>query len=243
MIKVFVTQLPDPDITESGVRYELVNPGDLRTAGADKLSGWFRYSHEGLVLWTGEHNHYDDSDFFAVVWDEAAGVPREIEYATTRGWTYANSATVDATPAVQEAYAEYRRERAEAQREAQAAAEAATPRVGTTVRVVRGRKIPVGTVAEVTWFGEGKVYGYGARYGLEPPMRVGLMIDGERVYTAASNVEVIAPATPAALPLLRTEFYVLASACPVCGEHTDSHEWWDTRGGIPENCSQATSDR
>jgi len=50
---------------------------------------------------------------------------------------------------------------------------------GVTVDVVKGRKVPVGTRAEVTWIGDG---GYGPR--------VGLLIDGEKVYTALSNVAV-----------------------------------------------------
>jgi hypothetical protein len=59
--------------------------------------------------------------------------------------------------------------------------EAATPRKGKTVQVVRGRKIPKGTVAEVAWYGESQYGGY----------RVALLIDGEKVYTNASNVEVV----------------------------------------------------
>lgn len=44
----------------------------------------------GRVLRLSEHNYYDDSDFFALVWDDDAGKPREVGYATTRGWTYKN---------------------------------------------------------------------------------------------------------------------------------------------------------
>lgn len=55
-------------------------------------------SYEGCVLRTGEHNWYDDSDFYALVWDEPTRTVKKIEYATTRGWTYHNSAKVDATP-------------------------------------------------------------------------------------------------------------------------------------------------
>jgi hypothetical protein len=50
---------------------------------------------------------------------------------------------------------------------------------GVTVDVIKGRKVPVGTRAEVTWIGDG---GYGPR--------VGLLIDGEKVYTALGNVAV-----------------------------------------------------
>ena len=233
MIKVLVSSVPAE--IPAGTRYEPIQDGQL-PHGA-KISGWFRYSHEGLVLATGEHNHCDDSDFYAIVWDAEAGLPREIEYATTRGWTYANSATVDATDEIRAAYETYRRELARAQSAARDAAEAATPRVGKTVRVIKGRKIPIGTVAEVTWYGAGKVYGYGSRDC--PPMRVGILAGGQRVYTDASNVEVIAQATPASAPLLRTEL-IESGTCPVCGNSADSHEWWDVRAGTAENCSLAS---
>lgn len=49
---------------------------------------------------------------------------------------------------------------------------------GVTVDVVKGRKVPVGTRAEVFWIGE-------SAYG----PRVGLMIEGEKVYTALANVQ------------------------------------------------------
>ena len=58
-------------------------------------------SYVGAVLETYERNGYDDSDFLAVVWDGEQVTTRE--YASTRGWTYHNAASVDATPQVREA--------------------------------------------------------------------------------------------------------------------------------------------
>ena len=69
---------------------------------------YMRTTHIGLVVRAGEHNYRDDSDFFAIVWDEENEKPREVEYASTRGWTYPNSATVDATPEVIWKYYKYR---------------------------------------------------------------------------------------------------------------------------------------
>jgi hypothetical protein len=182
MIKVLVQSVPDeiPD----GTRYEVAAglPGDM--------TGWFQISHAGLVLATGEHNYHDDSDFYATVWDGQG--PREITYASTRGWTYANSATADATPEVQAAYGAWRQARAGERQAAATAAEAATPRAGKTVRVVRGRKVPVGTVAEVVWYGEGKRFSRHAPV----PMRVGLLTGDERVFTDAANVEVVTADEP-----------------------------------------------
>ncbi len=57
-------------------------------------------TYAGAVLQTWEHNGYNDSDFYAAVWDEAEQRVKAVEWATTRWWTYNNSATVDATSEV-----------------------------------------------------------------------------------------------------------------------------------------------
>ncbi len=51
-------------------------------------------------------------------------------------------------------------------------------RKGVTVEVIKGRKIPIGTRGVAFWVGEG---GYGER--------VGMMVEGEKVYTALTNVK------------------------------------------------------
>lgn len=108
-------------------------------------------------------------------------------------------ATVDATPELLAKHAEHVkletefaevRARARAVRRAakDAALEAATPRKGKTIKVVKGRKVPKGTVGECIWYGEGAKYSY---YG-SVPMRVGPKTsDGTVFWTAASNVEVV----------------------------------------------------
>lgn len=145
-------------------------------------------THVGLVLELREFNGRDDSDFYAVVWNPETGRPGRVEYASTRGWTYPNGASVDATPEVKAAYEAYL-DKAEAER-ASAAAElrAKTPAKGKTLRVVKGRKIPVGMVGTCVWYGEGKKY---SRYGAAPK-RVGLKDSGGTVHwTDANNVEVV----------------------------------------------------
>jgi hypothetical protein len=57
-------------------------------------------TYEGCVLAKWEENGHDDSDFLAAVWDAENNRVTSLEYATTRGWTYKNFATVDATPDV-----------------------------------------------------------------------------------------------------------------------------------------------
>ena len=59
---------------------------------------WVKDIYKGCVLRKWEHNGYDDSDFYADVWDEAEQRVKSIEYATTRFWTYHLGAVVDATP-------------------------------------------------------------------------------------------------------------------------------------------------
>jgi hypothetical protein len=165
----------------------------------DPQPGEFEVTWEGAVLATGEHNGYDDSDFYAVVWDAEAGEPREIIYASTRGWTYNNSATVDATPEVLAAYDAWKAERAARNAAAAAAVEAQVPQVGKRVRVTKGRKVPAGTEGEVFWYGTDRYARHAqalwaflddGRTGRRVGIRTG---DGEKYFTAATNVTVLVP--------------------------------------------------
>ena len=60
----------------------------------------------------------------------------------------------------------------------------ARPSKGKTVTVIKGRKVAKGTVGRVFWTGPSD-YGPGLRVGLETP-------EGERHFTAGTNLEVIA---------------------------------------------------
>ncbi len=99
-------------------------------------------------------------------------------------------AFVDATPEVVARYATWLVEQA-AKREA-AAREASKERAlrelseisrGREVKVVKGRKVPVGTAGQVFWYGQTQ---YGWRVGFTTAA-------GEKHFTAASNVEVVVP--------------------------------------------------
>ena len=164
-------------------------------------------THTGLVLDTGEVNGYDDSDFYAVVWNPETKAPERVTYASTRGWTYPNGATVDATDEVRAAYKEYCAERIRAERERVAKREAATPVVGRNVRVIHSyhsRKgdtaVLVGETGKVFWFGEDR-FARPSRYGsalfnhLKDPRegkRIGIELsDGRKVFLNATKVEVI----------------------------------------------------
>ena len=139
-------------------------------------------SHEGAVLGTYERNMRDDSDFHAIYWNPEKQEPGDTIYATTRGWTYENSATVDATPEVWTEFHEFLAGRLKALILDRIWREARTIEIGKEVIVIKGRKIARGTIGRVFWQGAGA--GMTAqRIGIETP-------DGEKLFTAASNVEI-----------------------------------------------------
>lgn len=109
----------------------------------------WRVEYEGAVLDTFERNGYDDSDFFAIVWDGEKVT--SVEYATTRGWTYPNTATVDATDEVRAKATDWFRARAREREERLDRAAAETPAVGKKVRVTKARtrgKAPIAAGTE-----------------------------------------------------------------------------------------------
>lgn len=111
-------------------------------------NGHYEVSYEGAVLSLREMNGYDDSDFYALVWDDAAGAPKEVQYATTRGWTYNNGADVDATPEVLAKYAAYTAAKQKAAALYAAQQAAAAPHKGALVKVAKGRKFPKGKLGK-----------------------------------------------------------------------------------------------
>lgn len=143
---------------------------------------WAERTHEGRVLALREENRYDDSDFYALVWSDEKQQPVEVLYGTTRAPTYENWASVDATTWVAAKYEAWKREQARLRAEALEAREKRTVRKGKRVRVVGGRKVPIGTVGTVHWIGEG----------IRGRERVGLTgLDGVAYWTDARNVEVL----------------------------------------------------
>lgn len=152
---------------------------------------WSYQTHVGLCLEDRERNGYHDSDFYMVVWNPETMTTENIEYGTTRGYCGpAMGSFVDATPEVRAAYLQHLRERQEAARREHQKRLDAMPSKGRTVRVVKGRKVPVGTVGRVGWssvaFKTDKVLGilflgYEGRVGIDTPTG--------RVFTDVGNVE------------------------------------------------------
>lgn len=100
--------------------------------------------YTGAVLDDREENYHDDSDFYAVVWDDEAGVIKRVEYNTTR-FAGGGSCTVDATDEVKAKANAYLVEWALNVLRDHDKADAAKPTKGKRVKVVRGRKVPLGT--------------------------------------------------------------------------------------------------
>lgn len=126
------------------------------TRGVDGRDAYLLKKFDGFVLHEGEINGRDDSDFYAVVWNPFAGDTFRYTFATTRGWTYNNGCAIDATPEVRAAFTALRERREAERREAMRAAEAARVDViGRRVKVVKGRKVAIGTTGTVFWVGRG----------------------------------------------------------------------------------------
>jgi len=122
---------------------------------SDDHGDWARL-YEGKVLADREENHYDDSDFYAIVW--TGSMLRKVYFATTRA-AGCGRCEVDATDEVKaaatmenEAYL-YRIFKADAKRDMRESARQARHHMehsivaGRKVKVVKGRKVPVGTIA------------------------------------------------------------------------------------------------
>lgn len=150
-------------------------------------------SHVGMVIRIGEHNYYNDSDFYAIVWNSEKQAPQYIEYASTRGWSGPNSAYVDATPEVMAAYNAYHQRLAETRQKENEAAQAkrqaaidALPSPLTRVQVTnnRSKKAKKGACGTVFWSGYSQFNNDKLVVGLK-------MDDGSKIYLNADAVKII----------------------------------------------------
>ncbi len=140
--------------------------------------------YEGCVLSTYEHNGYEDSDFYAVCWDDKKQVVVEVEYDTTRCGA-GGEAEIDATDEVlRKAYRYYWKLGRSLFDGRTNIEQAKAFGKGDTVVVIRGRKVPKGTVGQVFWIGD--CYN---QYSYRTEKRVGIEVDGQRVFLPAEYVE------------------------------------------------------
>lgn len=148
-----------------------------------------RVTYTGAVLGLIERNGYDDSDFDAIVWDAEQGCVRTVNYASTRGWTYHNSARIDATPEVIEAARAWMRAWWTRLLTKQAEQAARRPEMGRVVRSLAKRGKTAGVEGKIVWAG---VNQYRSRWRLTV-RRFGVETPDGLVFMDEDRVEVVAP--------------------------------------------------
>jgi hypothetical protein len=165
-------------------------PGE---SNSDKSPVYVHTFAEGCVLDIYERNGYNDSDFYAIYWDETSQSVKTIEYASTRGWTYANSAVVDATPEIQTKARQWEIERVIPQLIKNAEAEALEAQVGRICKVTGGRKIKIGSIVRVIRLGQPMKF---SRWGSET-INALVEVQEERfknqIWTNIKNLETVNP--------------------------------------------------
>jgi hypothetical protein len=161
---------------------------------ADSL--WLYDTHIGLCVAEREMNGYNDSDFYMTVYISESDSFQEIQFATTRGWSYPCLASrVDATPEIMAKYEKHLEELRESQRRLREKRAAANPTKGKIVRVIRGRKHK-DKEGRIFWRGVNKFRTY-YRNGYNRPdslhnQRIGIETEGgERFFVSADYVTVI----------------------------------------------------
>ncbi len=149
------------------------------------LYGEGKIEYAGCVLSTYERNGYDDSDFYAICWDDEMQEVVDVEYDTTRagggGWAKVD-ATEDTVRKVFRHYVRVARVYFDTKWNKEQAMDV---KPGDIVTVVRGKKIPKGTVATCFWVGERRNI-----YTCRDEKRVGIEVDGRRLFLPLEYVEV-----------------------------------------------------
>lgn len=186
-------QLNAVNVRDVGPRYH--TPGSYNAGKPLFIADRF----VGRCIAERERNMHDDSDFYMLVWfdGEDGGAAVEVQYGTTRFWSYPTlGSSVDATPDVLAKYEAWQAKQAAERAARSAAIEARTPRKGRTVRVIGGRKIPKGTEAVVFWERITERGFEGTDGNWWPAKgRIGLEVPGTgRVFVDAGQVEVVAEA-------------------------------------------------
>ena len=156
--------------------------------------------HTGHVLTRYEVNGYDDSDFYAVVYNPNTNALEHVFYATTRCYTYNDSAVVDATPEVIEQARAVLRTVVEQHIRKADHLDTLKLKVGRVVRFVKAYRprsstrppIEVGQIAYLDWIGPDSYAPHTDR------ARVRLVLgenDHAEVYINANKLEVYSPET------------------------------------------------
>lgn len=146
------------------------------------IRGTTEVLYEGCVLRWYEVNGVHDSDWFAVVWDDESQSVRHVEFMTTRAPVY-GKADIDITPDnLRKAYQHFLQSWSRWYDHVNAE-QARKPECGKRVRVMRGRKVNVGTEGVVFWIGESQ---WGMRAGIRTD-------DGQTHFVPLDYLEVVNP--------------------------------------------------
>lgn len=131
----------------------------------------------GCVIDTFERNGYEDSDFYAVCWDEEQGRVVTIEYDTTR-CPAGGTAEIDATEdVIRKVYHYYKKDATKTFDKYDNIRIAKAISIGDEVVVVKGRKVAKGTIGKVFWIGD--CYN---RFSYRSELRIGIQVGEERVF-------------------------------------------------------------
>lgn len=145
---------------------------------------------KGTTVDVREANGRDDSDFFATYWDGEKFV--EIEYASTRGWTYAANAVVDADAELMKKYRAHGSILGNAYALLARIHEERTPRKGKLCKILPNSgkaKHLAGETGVIFWAQEQKSqYGTWSR-----GWRVGVDVKGERVFINGERIQLLTP--------------------------------------------------
>lgn len=159
--------------------------------GADRRNLVMVERYRGQVIREYERNGYDDSDFYAVVWDEEKQEPRHVMWGTTRAWTYACGCVVDATPEVLEKYNAWCKRRDAAWAAYHKLEAKYIPAKGKIIRSTTRRGKAKGKQGMVTWVGSSLYGGMSARFVTD---------SGEAVFVSTDSLEILDEETGNWLP-------------------------------------------
>lgn len=159
-------------------------------------------TYYGNVLATTENNGYNDSDFFAIVWDEEDQCVKSIADGTTRFAAPPKYHNADASPEVRAKADKWLRTvhlpPLAKQSLIKQRTSLANLQFGEQVMIVKGRKYPIGTKGEVFGVYANQFYRDYSRKGwaiqikrFDPKSKnVGIRLqDGSRIFTSLANVE------------------------------------------------------
>jgi len=132
-------------------------------------------TYVGRVLETYEENGYNDSDFYAIVWDDETNSLIHTQFATTRFYSNGYGAKIDATPEIVEKATAERKNRFLKSAIENDEEKAKTITKGKMIEINRGRKNR-GIIGEVFWVGNPEKFSYYAK----EHRSVGIKLDDER---------------------------------------------------------------